>query len=117
MGAEVTVRSYFDAIAAHPREPRLARAIGVCQFDIEGAGTFAIGVDRGTLALIEGPSAATATCRLRMRDEDFVRLARGDGHENLTTALLRGAIRFEGDLRFLAELQAILPAPADWSVA
>ena len=40
-----------------------------------------------------------------------MRLARGDGHENIMTALLRGAVHeLHGDISFAQKVQALLPA-------
>jgi hypothetical protein len=43
-----------------------------------------------------------------------LRLARGEDHENLVTAVLRGEIlAYEGDFAFAQKLTSILPLPTD----
>lgn len=104
-----TPRAYFETIAARGREPRLEHDVGTWQIDVDGAGTWSIHVDHGALQVEEGPDP-TSTAQLRLGQAEFVRLARGDEHENLLTALLRGAIReLHGDLAFAQKLQAIMP--------
>jgi SCP-2 sterol transfer family protein len=101
--------SYFEAVAAKGWEPQLAHEVGTWQFDVDGAGTWAIHVDHGTLQVTQGPDPA-ATVRIRLGQPEFVRLARGDQHENVLTALLRGSIReLEGDIAFAQKVHTIIP--------
>jgi len=57
---------------------------------------------------VEGPHA-----RLILGKDELMRLARGDNHENVLTALLRGSVRVEGDFRFAAHLGSLLPITQD----
>jgi hypothetical protein len=111
-----SARAFFEAIAARGHEPRLADAIGSWEFHLEGGPTWTVTVDHGTLHVVEGqrsqPAARKAT-RLRLREDELLRLVRGDGHENLFMALLRGALVIEGELAFAQRLQAILPVTQD----
>ncbi|NUP12631.1 MAG: hypothetical protein HOW73_41845 [Polyangiaceae bacterium] len=109
-------RDYFAAVVANPREPRLAGAHGTCVFDLGDDGVWSLHVEDGTLSVSQG-AVDQPTCKLTMPAHVFVRLARGDGHDNLTTALLRGAVFFEGELRFAANLMTIVPMPERWSRA
>jgi hypothetical protein len=113
--------AFFEAVAAHEREPRLSDATGTWEFDVEGAGTWTISTDHGVLRVDQGPLDAAAgrkpRTRLRLKEDELVRLARGEGHENLLTALLRGALAVEGELAFAQRLQVILPVPEDWRVS
>jgi hypothetical protein len=104
----------FEALAAHAREPMLVDAAGSWEFDIEGVGTWTVAVDHGALSVTEdapppGAQVSEARVRLRMREDELVRLAHGDAHENLFTGVIRGAIVIEGALAFAQRLQAILP--------
>ena len=101
--------SYFEAIAAKGWESQLAEVVGTWQFDIDDAGTWSIHVDHGAMQVKQGPDPA-ANARLRFGRPEFLRLARGDQHENVLTALLRGAIReVDGDIAFAQKVQTILP--------
>lgn len=105
--------AYFHAIAARGTEPWLHEAVGCWEIDVDGAGSWTIHVDHGALRVVEGPDPAP-TVRIRVDQPEFLRLARGEDHENLVTALLRGEIlAYEGDLTFAQKLTAILPLPTD----
>ena len=110
-------RACFEALARRGHEPRLADAVGTWAFDIQDVGTWTVAVDHGALSVTDDTRARTAdgarapTTRLRLRESELVRLARGDRHENLFTGVIRGAIVVEGDLAFAQRLQMILPLP------
>jgi hypothetical protein len=100
---------YFQTIAGR-NDPQLAQVVGSWQIEIDGAGTWVIHVDHGALEVTTGPDARR-TVRMRMPEDEFLALVRGDRHENLMTALLRGAIReLTGNLAFANQLHAIMPA-------
>jgi hypothetical protein len=108
-----TPRDYFEAIRGLGHEPGLADAVGTWEIDVEGEGSWAVRVDHGKLSVeaLNGARRSDATVRVRMAAPDFVRLARGEAHENVITAVLRGAIHVEGDIRFAQKIQNILPLP------
>lgn len=116
-----SARSFFEALAGRGQEPRLANVAGTWELDVEGAGTWTVDVDHGALRVTEGkpPSSAGAggrrAARIRLGEGELLRLVRGDGHENLFTALVRGALVIEGELAFAQTMQAILPVPEEWS--
>lgn len=118
-----TARAFFETVAARGRDERLKDAVGAWEFDIEGAGSWTIAVDHGVLRVSGGkptaqsqpsPKEAQPNVRLHLSEAELLRLAHAEGHENLLTALLRGALDFEGELAFGQKLQAILPLPEDW---
>jgi hypothetical protein len=115
-----SARAFFEALAARGREPRLADASGTWEFDIEGAGLWTVTVDRGALRVNKGRQSLPVEAgtpdktRLRMAEDELLRLVRGDGHENIFMGLIRGAIVIEGELAFAQRLQAILPVPEEW---
>ena len=109
-------RKFFATLAKCGAEPRLADASGTWEFDIEAAGVWTVTVDRGALRVAEGQQSLSGETgarhtRLCMREDELLRLVRGDGHENLFMGLLRGAIEIEGELAFAQRLQAIFPLP------
>jgi SCP-2 sterol transfer family len=110
-----SARAFFEALTARNHEPRLADAVGTWEFNIDGSGTWTVGVDHGALSVIDGvpsqPAEGTTEpkTRLRMREDELLRLVRGDGHENLFLGVIRGAIMVEGELAFAQRLQVLLP--------
>jgi hypothetical protein len=108
---------FFGALAARGREPRLGDATGTWEFDLDGAGTWTVKVDRGALSVASGQSGEPATARLELSEAELVRLANGDNHENPLTGVLRGVIHVAGELPFAQRLFAILPMPDDWKEA
>jgi putative sterol carrier protein len=110
-------REFFGTLAAHSHEPRLVNASGSWQFDVDGAGTWTVKVDKGSLTVAEGTAPEGPTARLSMSEAELVRLADGEGHENPLSAMLRGAIHVYGDLAFAQRLLAIMPVPDDWKEA
>jgi hypothetical protein len=84
-------------------------------FDLEGAGTWYVTVDDGRLAVNEGTKVGEgqADACIYCTEREFVRVASGADHENLVTALVRGALSVAGDLRFAQRLQLLLPITDD----
>jgi hypothetical protein len=112
-----SARAFFQTLAARAQEPRLANTVGTLELDVMGSGTWTITVDRGAVRVAEGPppkSDIEPGTRIHVREDELVRLLRGEYHQNLVTALLRGALVIEGDLRLAQSLQAIVPVPEDW---
>jgi hypothetical protein len=111
-----STRTFFEALAARKQEPRLANAVGTLELDVAGSGTWTVMVDRGAVRVAEGPPPPDIGPRTRVhvREDELARLLRGEGHQNLFTALLRGALSIEGDLRVLQILQSIVPIPEEW---
>src|SRR4051812_25233403 len=103
-----TPKACLQALAARGRDPDLVGLSGVWELDLEGDAVWSVQLDDGRVVVREGPTGRGAT-RLRMGAADFVRLATGTGHENLITSTLRGAVKVDGDVRFAAQLQTLLP--------
>jgi hypothetical protein len=107
-----SARAYFEALIALGPEPRLHDATGTVEFDVEGEGRWLVSVDHGELAVAEGASPSSpVTAAIHCPRGEFLRMVRGEDHENLVTATLRGALQFEGDLGFLQQFQAVIPLP------
>jgi hypothetical protein len=108
-------RALFEALARRAHEPRLSDVVGIWEFHVEHAGTWTVTVDHGALRVSSDADprpptgSRSPTTRLRLSEDEFVRLARGDRHENLFTGVIRGAIVVEGDVAFAQRLQTILP--------
>jgi hypothetical protein len=119
MGAIESARTFFDVVAARGHEPSLASHVGAWEIEVEGAGTWIIEVDHGALRVVASPGTSKNAPRARFRiaEDMLVRLANGVEHENLVTALLRGAASVEGEAAFAKHLMVLLPIPEHWSSA
>jgi hypothetical protein len=111
-----TAREFFGMLASRGQDPRLVDASGVWQFEVDGFGTWQVKVDHGAFSVGEG-RRAEPTARLEISEADLVRVANGEGHENLQTAFLRGVVRVGGSFPFAHRLWAIVPFSEDWRTA
>lgn len=115
MADAANARALFNALARRAHEPQLSDAAGTWEFDIEHVGTWTVAVDHGALRVTDGAAPrppddnSAPITRLRMREDELVRLAHGDRHENLFTGVVRGAIVIDGDVAFAQRLQTLLP--------
>jgi putative sterol carrier protein len=104
---------FFAGLAARGHEPLLGQARGSVRFDLTGPGTkterWLLTIDRGDLSVSR--RNARATCVVRMEKALFERLARGE--INAIAAMLRGALRADGDRELLMRLQRLFPGPDD----
>jgi hypothetical protein len=105
------VRSFFEQVAAIGREPRWRNTVGTWEFDIVDDGKWYLMVDHGALAVSQSPDGRTPTASIQTSSHDFLRMVRGEGHENLITAAMRGLMDFRGDVLFAHHLRAFIPFP------
>jgi SCP-2 sterol transfer family len=108
-----SAREFFATLASRGHDPRLADLQGSWQFDIDGLGSWQVKVDHGAFVVDPNPKD-TPTARLVLSEPELVRLVNGDGHENVLSSALRGALRVGGELRFAYRLRDIVPVPQEW---
>src|SRR5690349_20493243 len=104
-----SARSYFEELARRGYEPRLRKAVGTWEVEIEGAEKWFVVIDHGTLSVMEGRCDSEPVVTFRCTEPHFLRNVRGDDHENLITAVMRGLVEIEGDQPFCKKLQALIP--------
>jgi hypothetical protein len=109
-----TAREFFATLASRGHDPRLAATSGTWQFDLAGGGAWSVKVDHGAFSVAEGLQPGSTTARFKLSEKELIRLANGEGHENLLTALLRGVIHLDGEFRFAQKLWGLVPLPAEW---
>ncbi|HKF78605.1 MAG TPA: SCP2 sterol-binding domain-containing protein [Candidatus Dormibacteraeota bacterium] len=102
---ETAVRAVFGRLAHRRYEPRLHGTRGTYRFDIEGAGTWGLTIDAGSLTVSEDPGEAD--CVIRCGAADFVGVA--EGTLNLIVAALQGRVRVTGDLALGVSFNRLLP--------
>lgn len=103
-----TTRACFDELVTGKPRADLKGVTGVWELDIEGDKTWSLRVDDGLLSVKEGPTPSP-NASVRMPVAEFLKVATGAGHENFLTAVLRGVVRVEGDLKFAQYLELLLP--------
>ncbi len=111
-----SAREFFGVLASRGHDPRVVGCSGTWQFDVDGVGTWQLTVDHGAFTVEEG-TPRTPRAQLQITERALVRLANGDGHENVQSTLLRGSLRIGGDFAFAQKLSAFLPVPEEWRAA
>jgi putative sterol carrier protein len=72
-------------------------------FDVEGAGTWLVTVQDGTIGVAEG--SGEADCAISATEDDFMRIVRGE--QNPTTAYMTGKLKIKGDMGAAMKLQKL----------
>jgi putative sterol carrier protein len=95
------IEAFFDQVASSGVQPRLRGVTGVCEFDLEGAGTWHVSTKNGAVSVAEGAAKTPpADCVLWTTAEDFVRIVHREGNLNLMAAVLQEIVTIKGDLVF-----------------
>jgi len=95
------IQAFFDRVTASGVQPRLRSVTGVCQFDIEGAGTWHASIKNGAVSIEKGAARTPpANCVLSATAEDFARIVHRAGNLNLMAAVLQEIVTITGDLVF-----------------
>jgi putative sterol carrier protein len=101
---------FFGKLAKRGHEPLLGRTTGSLRFDL----TDDARTERWLVAITSGDVAVTrrnknADCVVRADRGLFDRIV--SGRANAMTAMLQGALLFEGDPALLVRFQRLFPAP------
>lgn len=101
-----TAKQFFDDLAARTAggSERTRGLTASYRFDVEGAGTWRVEVDDGSVAVSE--SDGPADCVLAVPEDLFLRIV--SGRQSAMGAFLMGKIRVEGDASLAMRLKDLL---------
>ena len=100
-----TTHAFYERLATRGYEPLLHSVSGTIQSDIEGAGSWFVVVNNGTLSVSR--SAVSADCVIACRREDFERMV--VGKQNPTTLFMQGKMQITGNVVLAQMFQRLFP--------
>jgi putative sterol carrier protein len=109
MAADTTTE-FFESLSRREHEPLLEQTVGTIRFDLARKGDvdrWFVAVDKGDLAVSH--QRRRADCTVRAAKQLFDRVASGE--VNAIAAVLRGAVKVEGDAELLTLFQRLFPGP------
>jgi putative sterol carrier protein len=101
-----SAREFFEDLATRTAggSARTRGLQATYRFDVDGAGSWLVAVDDGTVAVSEGD--AHADCVIAVSEDTLLRIVRGE--QNAMGAFLMGKIRVEGDAGLAMRLRDLL---------
>jgi putative sterol carrier protein len=99
-----TAREFFEGAPERVDASRTKGFRASYRFDVEGAGTWRVEVDDGTMRIEESDAAADVV--VRATEETFLRIVNREA--NPMTAFLTRKVRIEGDMGLLLKLRDFL---------
>ena len=99
----MTAREFFESLEGRIDPSKTAGMTNSYVFEIDGAGTWKVDVQDGSVSVAEGGGDADAT--ISASEETFEKIASGD--MNATTAYMTGKLKIKGDMGAAMKLQKI----------
>jgi putative sterol carrier protein len=96
-------REFFDNLPSRADATKTAGMNNSYLFEIEGAGTWLVTVDDGTVSVAEGDGEADTT--ISTNEENFEKIVAGE--LNPTTAYMTGKLKIKGDMGAAMKLQKL----------
>ena len=100
-----TTHIFFERLATRGYEPLLHSISGTIQCDIEGAGSWFVVVNNGSLSVSR--DTVEANCMFACSQEDFERMV--VGKQNPTTLFMQGKMQITGDIVLAQMFQRLFP--------
>jgi putative sterol carrier protein len=97
------VREFFESLEHRADADKTAGMTNSYLFDIEGAGTWTVSVDDGTVSVTEGGENADAV--ITTSEETFEKIVSGE--QNPTSAYMTGKLKVKGDMGAAMKLQKL----------
>jgi putative sterol carrier protein len=98
-----TTREFFEGLPARADASKLAGMDNSYIFDVDGAGTWFVTVEDGTVSVREGEGEAD--CTISASEENFQRILSGE--QNATSAYMTGKLKIKGDMGAAMKLQKL----------
>jgi putative sterol carrier protein len=98
-----SVRNFFEGLESRVDPSKTAGMSNSYLFDIEGAGTWKVDVDDGSVRVTEGAGEADVT--ISASEENFQRIVSGE--QNPTSAYMTGKLKIKGDMGAAMKLQKL----------
>jgi putative sterol carrier protein len=99
----MTAREFFESLEGRIEPSKTAGMTNSYVFEIDGAGTWKVDVQDGSVSVTEGGGDADAT--ISAAEETFEQIASGD--MNATTAYMTGKLKIKGDMGAAMKLQKL----------
>jgi len=99
----MTAREFFEGLESRIDPSKTAGMTNSYVFEIDGAGTWKVDVQDGSVSVTEGGGEADAT--ISASEETFGQIASGD--LNATTAYMTGKLKIKGDMGAAMKLQKL----------
>jgi putative sterol carrier protein len=99
----MTAREFFESLEGRIDPSKTTGMTNSYVFEIDGAGTWKVDVQDGSVAVTEGGGDADAT--ISASEETFEQIASGD--MNATTAYMTGKLKIKGDMGAAMKLQKL----------
>jgi hypothetical protein len=100
-----TTQAFFARLTGRGYEPLLHSVTGTIRWDIEGAGSWLVAVNNGSLTVSR--DTVGADCALACSREDFDRMV--VGKQNPTTLFMQGKMKITGNLGLAQMFQRLFP--------
>jgi len=98
-----SVKEFFDGLATRVDPAKTAGMTNSYVFEIEGAGTWKVDVQDGSVSVVEGGDGAD--CTIAATEETFAKIVSGE--QNPTTAYMTGKLKVKGDMGAAMKLQKL----------
>jgi putative sterol carrier protein len=99
----MTAREFFESLEGRIDPSKTAGMTNSYVFEIDGAGTWKVDVQDGSVSVTERGGDADAT--ISASEETFEQIASGD--MNATTAYMTGKLKIKGDMGAAMKLQKL----------
>ena len=99
----MSVKEFFDTLESRVDQSKTAGMNNSYLFEIDGAGTWKVDVQDGSVKVTEGTADADVT--ITTSEETFEKIVSGE--QNATSAYMTGKLKVKGDMGAAMKLQKL----------